>query len=108
MAGKSSVRSGGTTKSKFKSEPVSRVVPKLKGRERKEVQVLLERGRVQGHLTYDELNEALPPDMVTSDQIDDLMVWLKSEDIDVVDGAPEGQSRTSEVPVAATRSSAAY
>ncbi|MGB5704739.1 MAG: sigma-70 family RNA polymerase sigma factor, partial [Polyangiales bacterium] len=84
---------------------MSRVVPKLKGRERKEVQVLLERGRVQGHLTYDELNEALPPDMVTSDQIDDLMVWLKSEDIDVVDGAPEGQSRTSEVPVAATRSS---
>ena len=105
MAGKSSVRSGGSTESKFKSEPVSRVVPKLKGRERKEVQVLLERGRAQGHLTYDELNEALPPDMVTSDQIDDLMVWLKSEDIDVVDGAPEGQSRTSEVPVAATRSS---
>ena len=106
MASKSSVRSGGTTESKFKEEPVSRVVPKLKGRERKEVQVLLERGRMQGHLTYDELNEALPPDMVTSDQIDDLMVWLKSEDIDVVDGAPEGQSRTSEVPVAATRTSA--
>ena len=106
MAGKSSVRSGETTESKFKTEPVSRVVPKLKGRERKEVQVLLERGRTQGHLTYDELNEALPPDMVTSDQIDDLMVWLKSEDIDVVDGAPDGQSRTSEAPVAATRSSA--
>jgi RNA polymerase primary sigma factor len=106
MASKSSVRTEESTSSKFDSEPVSRVVPKLKGRERKEVQVLLERGRTQGHLTYDELNEALPPDMVTSDQIDDLMVWLKSEDIDVVDGAPEGQSRTSEVPVAATRSSA--
>jgi len=106
MASKSSVRTEESTSSKFDSEPVSRVVPKLKGRERKEVQVLLERGRLQGHLTYDELNEALPPDMVTSDQIDDLMVWLKSEDIDVVDGAPEGQSRTSEVPVAATRSSA--
>ena len=105
MASKSSVRNEGSTESKFKAEPVSRVVPKIKGRERKEVQVLLERGRMQGHLTYDELNEALPPDMVTSDQIDDLMVWLKSEDIDVVDGAPEGQSRTSEVPVAATRSS---
>ena len=106
MVSKSSARSGEKTESKFKEEPVSRVVPKLKGRERKEVQLLLERGRTQGHLTYDELNEALPPDMVTSDQIDDLMVWLKSEDIDVVDGAPEGQSRTSEVPVAATRSSA--
>ncbi len=106
MAGKSSERTEESTASKFNSEPVSRVVPKTKGRERKEVQVLLERGRIHGHLTYDELNEALPPDMVTSDQIDDLMVWLKSEDIDVVDGAPEGQSRTSEVPVAATRSSA--
>jgi len=103
MASKSSVRDEESTESKFKSEPVSRVVPKIKGRERKEVQVLLERGRQQGHLTYDELNEALPPDMVTSDQIDDLMVWLRSEDIDVVDGAPEGQSRTSEVPVAAMR-----
>ena len=106
MASKSSVRTEESTSSKFDSEPVSRVVPKLKGRERKEVQMLLERGRMHGHLTYDELNEALPPDMVTSDQIDDLMVWLKSENIDVVDGAPEGQSRTSEVPVAATRSSA--
>jgi RNA polymerase primary sigma factor len=105
MASKSSMRDEEANDSKFKSEPVSRVVPKLKGRERKEVQALLERGRMQGHLTYDELNEALPPDMVTSDQIDDLMVWLDSEDIDVVDGAPEGQSRTSETPVAATRTS---
>ena len=104
MASKSSARDKASNKSKFNSEPASRMIPKLKGRERKEVQLLLERGRAQGHLTYDELNEALPPDMVTSDQIDDLMVWLRSEDINVVDGAPEGQSRTSETPVAATRS----
>ena len=106
MVSKSPVRDEELTEPTFESEPVSRVVPKIKGRERKEVQLLLERGRMQGHLTYDELNDALPPDMVTSDQIDDLMVWLKSEDIDVVDGASEGQSRTSEVPVAAMRSSA--
>jgi RNA polymerase primary sigma factor len=104
MASKSSARDQASKESNFNSEPASRVIPKIKGRERKEVQLLLERGRMQGHLTYDELNEALPPDMVTSDQIDDLMVWLKSEDIDVVDGAPEGQSRTSEAPVAAVRS----
>ena len=106
MASKGSARKDASNQSKFNSEPASRVIPKIKGRERKEVQLLLERGRMQGHLTYDELNEALPPDMVTSDQIDDLMVWLRSEDIEVVDGAPEGQSRTSEAPVAATRSSA--
>ncbi len=104
MASKSSARDQASKESNFNSEPASRVIPKIKGRERKEVQLLLERGRMQGHLTYDELNEALPPDMVTSDQIDDLMVWLKSEDIDVVDGAPQGQSRTSEAPVAAVRS----
>ena len=55
------------------------------GRERKEVQALLERGRNKGFLTYDELNDALPPEMVTSDQIDDLLLLLGSESIDVID-----------------------
>jgi RNA polymerase primary sigma factor len=54
-------------------------------RERKEVQALLEKGRSKGFLTYDELNEALPPEMVTSDQIDDLLLLLGGESIDVVD-----------------------
>ena len=103
MGSKGSSHDDASEETRFDSEPPSRVVPKIKGRERKEVQLLLERGRMQGQLTYDELNEALPADMVTSDQIDDLMVWLRSEDIEVVDGAPEGQSRTSEVPVAAPR-----
>jgi RNA polymerase primary sigma factor len=79
----------------------SRVVPKVKGRERKEVQLLFERGRAQGYLTYDELNDALPPDMVTSDQIDDLMTWLRSEDIEVVDSTPQGHKK-SEIALAVT------
>ncbi len=54
-------------------------------KERKEVQALLEKGRAKGFLTYDELNEALPPEMVTSDQIDDLLLLLGGESIDVVD-----------------------
>jgi RNA polymerase primary sigma factor len=54
-------------------------------RDRKEVQALLEKGRAKGFLTYDELNEALPPEMVTSDQIDDLLLLLGGESIDVVD-----------------------
>jgi RNA polymerase primary sigma factor len=105
MESDSSVRDEESGESKFNSEPVSRVVPKLKGRERKEMQQLVERGRLQGHLTYEELNDALPPDMVTSDQIDDLMVWLRNEDIEVIDGAPEGHSRTSDLPLGTTRSS---
>ena len=66
---------------------------RLKGRERKEVQQLVERGRLQGYLTYDEVNDALPPEMVTSDQIDDLMSWLRGEDIDVVDSVSQARNR---------------
>jgi hypothetical protein len=99
MASKSSVRDEESTESKFNSEPVSRVVPKIKGRERKEVQLLLERGRMKGHLTYDELNDALPPDMVTSDQIDDLMVWLQSEDIDVSMARPTARAERVRFPL---------
>ena len=82
---------------------------KGKGRERREVQALLERGRVKGFLTYDEVNDALPPEMVTSEQIDDLMVWLGNEDIEVVDQAsqvkrrPEAQKvKTPTLPPAAS------
>jgi RNA polymerase primary sigma factor len=62
---------------------------RAKGRERKEVRMLLERGRSKGFLTYDELNEGLPLEMVTSDQIDDLMVVLGGEEIEVVDSSAQ-------------------
>src|SRR5688500_13091343 len=57
---------------------------KARGRERKEVQQLIEKGRTKGFLTYDEVNDALPPEMVTSDQIDDLMMLVGDGDIEVV------------------------
>ncbi|MEM7607197.1 MAG: RNA polymerase sigma factor RpoD [Myxococcota bacterium] len=64
-----------------------------KGKDRREIQNLLERGRVQGFLTYDEVNEALPPDVVTSDQIDDLIVRLQREEIEVVDSASQARKK---------------
>ncbi|MFW6050510.1 MAG: RNA polymerase sigma factor RpoD [Myxococcota bacterium] len=66
---------------------------RLKGKERKEVRALLERGRSKGYLTYDELNEGLPPEMVTSEQIDDLMVILGGEEIEVVDSSAQVKGR---------------
>ncbi len=62
---------------------------KGRGKERKEVQQLLDRGRAKGFLTYDEVNDALPPEMVTSDQIDDLMMLLGDADIDVCDSGSQ-------------------
>jgi len=54
--------------------------------ERSEVKALMERGRVKGFLTYDEVNDALPSD-IGSDQIDDVMSMFGEHDIEVVDGA---------------------
>ncbi len=46
---------------------------------------LLEKGRAQGFVTYDELNTALPPDVLTGDQIDDVMEIFGTHAIEVVD-----------------------
>jgi RNA polymerase primary sigma factor len=55
--------------------------------ERTEVKALMERGREKGFLTYDEVNDALPSDIVSSDQIDDVMSMFGEHDIEVVDDA---------------------
>src|SRR3990172_2623034 len=46
---------------------------------------LIEKGRAQGLVTYDELNSALPPDILTGDQIDDVMEIFGENAIEVVD-----------------------
>ncbi|MBU2487790.1 MAG: RNA polymerase sigma factor RpoD [Proteobacteria bacterium] len=51
-----------------------------------ELQELISKGRKQGYLTYDELNEALPEDMVSSDQIDETLMMFDELDIDILDG----------------------
>jgi RNA polymerase primary sigma factor len=74
------------------TSPGTRTSPgtiRAKSRERKEVQALLDKGKAKGFLTYDEVNDALPPEMVTSEQIDDLMMLLADEDIEVVDAASQ-------------------
>ncbi|MER2560914.1 MAG: RNA polymerase sigma factor RpoD [Myxococcaceae bacterium] len=53
--------------------------------ERKEVKDLLEAGKQKGFLTYDEVNDALPADVVSSDQIDDVMSMFGDNEIEVVD-----------------------
>ncbi|MBN2358274.1 MAG: RNA polymerase sigma factor RpoD, partial [Deltaproteobacteria bacterium] len=55
--------------------------------DRKEVKKLLAIGREKGFLTYDELNEGLPADMTSSDEIDDVMALFGENDVEVVDDA---------------------
>jgi RNA polymerase primary sigma factor len=59
---------------------------------RKVVEGLIEKGRERGQLTYEELNEALPDDVVLSDQIDDILTMFNEMDIEIVDGSKVGAS----------------
>ena len=55
--------------------------------EMEKVKQLISMGKEKGYLTYDEVNNLLPPDIVSSDQIDDLMMMFGEMDIEVVDAA---------------------
>src|SRR5512138_4019819 len=52
-----------------------------------EVKQLIDLGKEKGFLTYDEVNDLLPPDMVSSEQIDDVMGMFGDMDIEIVDSA---------------------
>ena len=60
-----------------------------KSRESKEVQQLIDLGKSKGFLTYEEVNDALPQDVVAPDQIDDVISALGDEDIQIVDAATQ-------------------
>ncbi|MBT3556489.1 MAG: RNA polymerase sigma factor RpoD [Rhodospirillales bacterium] len=49
------------------------------------VKKMVAKGKEVGFVTYDQLNEALPPDEVSSEQIEDTMAMLSEMGINVVD-----------------------
>jgi RNA polymerase primary sigma factor len=52
-----------------------------------ELDRLITIGKQKGFLTYDEVNDALPSDIVSLDQLDDIMMMFGAMDIEVVDSA---------------------
>src|SRR5690349_1159536 len=69
-----------------------------------ELDRLISRGKQKGYLTYDEVNDALPSDIVSLDQLDDIMMMFNTMDIEVVDSAkaarlPSEEVRERPVPV---------
>jgi len=53
--------------------------------ESEELKKLISMGEEKGLLTYDEINEILPADVVSPDQIDDIFMLLGEKNIDVID-----------------------
>ncbi len=62
-----------------------------------ELKKLVQKGRERGYVTYDELNAALPPDEVSSEQIEDTMAMLSEAGVNVVEAEEQ-----EEAPAAAT------
>jgi RNA polymerase primary sigma factor len=51
----------------------------------KAIKTLLTKGKKQGFLTYDEINEVLPEDLLSPDQIDETLMLFDANNIEVVD-----------------------
>ena len=61
------------------------------------VKKLLETGKERGFVTYDDLNKALPPDDVSSEQIEDTMTQLSELGINVVENEDAEDSDVEEL-----------
>ena len=56
-----------------------------------EINQLVSQGKEKGYLTYEEVNDVLPSDVVTPEQIDDLMALFAENEIAIVDTSTKGE-----------------
>ena len=72
--------------------------PAMKKSDQKAIKALIEKGKEQGSLTYDEINEALPNEMMSSEMIDDTLMMFDDMDIEIIenDEAVSGKESSSE------------
>ncbi|MCD8548613.1 MAG: RNA polymerase sigma factor RpoD [Aeromonadaceae bacterium] len=54
-----------------------------------QLKLLVAKGKEQGYLTYSEVNDHLPQDIVDSDQIEDIIQMINDMGIQVVENAPD-------------------
>ena len=51
----------------------------------KEIKELITKGKKQGYLTYEEVNDALPDELMAADQLDDVVGMFGEMDIEIID-----------------------
>lgn len=63
---------------------------------------LISKGKTQGYLTYDDVNDYLPDDDVSPDRLDNLLMALDEQGIELVDKAPSKDFQEEKAPPAPT------
>jgi len=66
-----------------------------------EIKTLIIKGKEQGYLTYAEVNDHLPDDIVDPEQIEDIIGMINDMGIEVHEVAPDTETLMPETPVAA-------
>ncbi len=54
-----------------------------------EVKQLMDMGKEKGYLLYDEVNDLLPGDVTSSEEMDDMFSLFRAQGIEVIDGEPK-------------------
>ena len=54
-----------------------------------DLQKLIEAGKEKGFLTYNEVNEMLPGDVTSPDDLDDLLTTIGTQGIDILESNPK-------------------
>ncbi|SQA97623.1 Sigma-70 [Cedecea neteri] len=64
-------------------------IPSYGAKPQSQLKLLVQRGKEQGYLTYAEVNDHLPEDIVDSDQIEDIIQMINDMGIQVMEEAPD-------------------
>jgi RNA polymerase primary sigma factor len=54
-----------------------------------DIQKLIDAGKEKGYLTYNEVNDLLPGDVNSPDDLDDLITTIGTQGIDILEGGPK-------------------
>jgi len=67
----------------------------MKKEDQKVLKALIKKGKEQGSLTYDEINQALPNEMMSSEMIDDTLMMFDDMDIEIIENEDDASDKES-------------